>query len=420
MPSYTQADLEAYAQKVEQKAAEFGLDHYEVVYESCDHRTMINRMAYSGIPFRYHHWSFGKAYDVINTQYSYGVTGLPYEMVINANPAIAYLMLDNPLAVQVLVMAHVLGHVNFFKHNYVFVKTYPQDALASFKTHARRINEFIDTYGVARVERVLDAAKALEFNTIRTFLVQEASRETEEPSEWSPKKKVKEPTEDILSFIRDHNPMLEPWQKDVLTIVHDEALYFLPQIETKIMNEGWATFWHYRIMNALDLPFDMQMEFLKLHNRIVQPAGGSINPYAVGFAIWQDLNDRLGTEALFSIMEGNRDVSFLRQFLSREIMERLHMFAYKKKGPSEVVVKELSDDQGWKSVREELIRWVGVNSLPVIKVSDVEPDGTLTLVYQSDGRKLDPDYREHTLRHIEFLWGNRVKMIEVSPMKMKS
>ena len=416
MPSYTKQDLEDYAKKVEQKAAEFGLDHYEVVYEVCGHATMINRMAYSGIPFRYHHWSFGKAYDVINTSYTYGVTGLPYEMVINANPAIAYLMADNPLAVQVLVMAHVLGHVNFFKHNYVFKKTYPQDALASFKVYARRINGFIDTYGISKVEKFLDAAKALEFNTMRMILLLEEG--PIEPEEWKPRKKVEEPAEDILLFIRDHNPMLEPWQKDILTIVRDEALYFLPQIETKIMNEGWATFWHYRIMNALELPFDMQMEFLKLHNRIVQPSSGIVNPYALGFAIWQDLEGRMGLEELFSVMEANRDVSFVRQFLTRDIMERLHMFAYKKKGASEVVIKEVADEKGWKDVREELIRWIGVNSLPVIKIVDVEPDGTLVLKYFGDGRKLDPEYKEHTLRYVELLWGNRVKMLEAPMTKV--
>lgn len=419
MPSYTKQDLEDYARKVEQKAEEFGLDHYEVVYEMCDHATMINRMAYSGIPFRYHHWSFGKAYDVINTQYTYGVTGLPYEMVINANPSIAYLMTDNPLAVQVLVMAHVLGHVNFFKHNYVFKKTFPQDALASFKVHARRINEFIRTFGMPKVEKFLDAARGLEFNTMRTVLLsQEPPFDAEE--EWKPKKAVDEPSEDILLFIREHNPLLEPWQKDVLTILREEAQYFLPQIETKIMNEGWATFWHYRIMNALELPFDMQMEFLKLHNRIVQPALGAVNPYAVGFAIWQDLESQMGVEGLFSVMEGNRDVSFVRQFLTRELMDRLHMFAYAKKGASEVVVKEVSDEKGWKDVREELIRWVGVNSLPVIKVVNVESDGTLTLRYFGDGRKLDSEYKEHTLRYVELLWGNRVKMLEAPPAKGSS
>jgi stage V sporulation protein R len=171
-------------------------------------------------------------------------------------------------------------------------------------------------------------------------------------------------------------------------------------------------------MNALELPFDMQMEFLKLHNRIVQPSSGTVNPYALGFAIWQDLEGRMGLEELFSVMEANRDVSFVRQFLTRDIMERLHMFAYKKKGASEVVIKEVADEKGWKDVREELIRWVGVNSLPVIKIVDVEPDGMLVLKYFGDGRKLDPEYKEHTLRYVELLWGNRVKMLEAPVAKV--
>jgi len=417
MANYTVKDLEECSLRIENIAKNFGLDHFEVVYELCDHITMINKMAYSGIPSRYRHWSFGKYFEVVNTEYYYGVMGLPYEMVVNGDPSLAYLMADNPVSVQVLVMAHVLGHVNFFKNNYIFRTTHPSDALVRFKLHARRINEFIDQYGLAKVEKFLDAARSLEYNCSCGALIKGCSQDETErrlyEEDGEAIRKVPKPKDDILLFIRDNNSLLERWQKDIITMIDEEGKYFLPQIETKIMNEGWATFWHYNIINALELPFGMYMEFLKLHNRIILPVGNSVNPYSLGFLVWNELEKQRGKDKLFDIMAFNRDVSFLRQFLSKELVGKLHLFSYKKKNSSSVVVKEVADESGWKEVRNELLRWVGVNSLPTIKVTDLESNGTLVLTYFSDGRKLEQEYKEHTLKHIGYLWGNKVKLLEI-------
>ncbi len=261
MADYAIADLERWDERIREKVEEFGLQPYPQEFEICDHAEMLGYMAYGGMPSHYPHWSYGKAYEKLKTLYDHGVSGLPYEMVINANPALAYLMRDNTLCLQVLTIAHVYGHNDFFRNNFHFRMTRAEFAVASFKAHAQRVRSYIEdpAIGAERVERTLDAADALSLQLRRNRAIRKLSLEEERDRLWQsalPKEDPyarlhrpeprpepdlqripPSPEEDILLFLRDHNPFLEDWQRDLLTIVHEEACYFLPQIETKIINE---------------------------------------------------------------------------------------------------------------------------------------------------------------------------------------
>ncbi len=235
-----------------------------------------------------------------------------------------------------------------------------------------------------------------------------------------------EPEEDILLFIRDHNRHLEAWEQDLLTIVHDEAQYFLPQIETKIMNEGWASYWHHKIMNSLELPQEIYLEFMVRHNQVICPHPGSINPYHVGFKIWHDIErrlddptkaeieahgapDRSGRDKIFEVRETDRDASFLRRFLTEQLMRELDLFEFEPRGDNLVVTK-VADEDSWREVKETLIRTVGMNAQPVIRIYDADygNNRALYLKHEHDGRDLHIGYAEKTLGHLHQLWSHRV------------
>src|SRR5438876_12382881 len=290
---------------------------------------MLGYMAYSGMPSHYPHWSYGKAYEKLKTLYDYGVSGLPYEMVINSNPALAYLMRDNSLCLQILTIAHVYGHNDFFKNNFTFKSTRPEFTIGGFKAHADRIRRYVDTpsIGLEKVENLLDAAHALALQCRRNLAVKKLTEDQErdrlvavatprvdpfqrihrrqEFVEPDLRKVPPTPDEDLLLFIRDHNPFLQEWEKDLLTVVHEETEYFIPQIETKIMNEGWASFFHKRILESLELPQDLHLEFLVRHNQVVRPIPGSLNPYHLGLRMWDDIERRGDTPTTAATSSSN-------------------------------------------------------------------------------------------------------------------
>ncbi|MCS7267290.1 MAG: SpoVR family protein [Geminicoccaceae bacterium] len=443
MTNWTLRDLEYWDERIREKVAEFGLDCYPQEFEICDQNAMLGYMAYHGMPAHYPHWSFGKAYEQTKTLYEHGVTGLPYELVINSDPCLAYLMRDNSLLLQILTIAHVYGHNDFFKNNFVFrVGTRASETIAAFKTRADRVRRYIEdpSIGLEAVERILDAAHALAFNRNRNLAMrkldpEEQKRRLLERAEPAPDpfpelhrrpKRAEpelnriplEPEHDLLLFIRDHNRELADWQKDLLTIVDEQARYFLPQIETKIMNEGWASFWHHRILTSLGLPQDLHFEFLVRHNQVVSPLRGGINPYHLGFAIWRDIERRFGGEGskearekLVAVRESERDQSFLRRFLTRELMHELDLFTWKPRG-EHLVVAEISDEEGWEKVKATLINQVGTGPIPVIVVVDADYRGTRTLYlrHEHDGRDLDIASAEKTLAHVRTLWGHKVHL----------
>lgn len=452
MRSYELSELIEWDQRIRDRVAEFGLDCFPQEFEICDHNQMLAYMAYSGMPSHYPHWSYGKAYEKLKTLYDYGVSGLPYEMVINSNPSLAYLMRDNSLALQILTIAHVYAHNDFFKNNFTFQTTHPEYVIGMMKSHGQRVRGYIEapSIGIDRVERVLDAAHALSLQCQRNLAVRKLSPEEQrqalieraqpredlfptlhkrrEVTEPDLRKVPLVPDEDLLLFIRDHNPHLEEWEKDLLTIVHEEAQYFIPQIETKIMNEGWATFWHKRILEALQLPQDLHLEFLVRHNQVVRPVSGSLNPYHIGWKIWEDIYRRYeapepeeedtlesgirgGLQKIFAVRAADRDSSFLRRHLTERLVRELNLFEYRPRG-NDWVVTRVADDEGWRGIKETLIQSVGMNNVPVIKVEDADfgRHRTLLLVHDHDGRDLHLEYAEKTLGHVYQLWGHEVAL----------
>ncbi|MGE5372891.1 MAG: SpoVR family protein [Solirubrobacterales bacterium] len=435
LAEYTIADLVRYNRLIEAAVRQFGLDCYPQDFELCSYNDMISYEAYSGMPSRYPHWSFGKAWERIKTYYRYNLTGLPYEMVINSNPCLAYLMKENTLLLQVLTIAHVYGHNDFFKNNRLFKSaTRAEYTTEIFKSHANRLREYIadPSIGYARVERILDSAHGLRFQVYRITNEKHFSPEAQKKrlmdAYYTPNSSENdllpgarkerspdwnqiplEPEEDILLLLMRYAHLTE-WEKDIINIVREEALYFIPQIETKIMNEGWASFWHYKILNHLELPQSMHLEFIKRHNQVIAPHEGSLNPYHLGFKIWSKLDaESDDKQRIFAIREQERDASFLRRYLDEDLCRELNLFQYQKRG-SNYVVKEISDEPGWQKIRDTLITNVGMNSIPVIKVIDITTDNTLDMVQEQDDRELLLEYAQETLKYIARLWGRKVRL----------
>lgn len=432
MDGYSLKDLETWDERIQEKAVEFGLSYFPQEFEICSQHQMLGYMAYIGMPSHYPHWSFGKAFERQKTLYDYGVVGLPYEMVINSNPALAYLMSDNSLLLQILTIAHVYGHSDFFKNNLIFRHSRPEYTLEMFRSHANRIRTYIEdpSIGVEKVERMLDASHALSLQCNRYLDIKRATHEeikqrlmndyqkdcrearecsASEPPSPDLHKFPLEPEDDILLFIRDNNPYLLDWQRDILTIVADETQYFLPQIETRTLNEGWACVAHYWILNSLDLPQYLGIEFTIRHNQVIRPVPGGLNPYNLGFCVFQDIEKRFGRDRIFQVRETDRDVSFLRQYLTKELMRELNLFSHKKQGEDRVVA-HVSDEEDWEAIRDALLKNIGMSSIPVIKILDANHRGqqTLYLWHEQDGRDLEILYAQQTVRHLYELWGKRV------------
>lgn len=431
---YNLKDLEKWNEKIEKKAKELGLDYYPQEFEVIGFNEMIGYEAYVGMPSKYPHWSYGKAYEKNKTLYSLNLTGLPYEMVINSNPCLAYLMKDNTLLLQILTMAHVYGHNDFFKNNRLFKEgTRANMALEMFKLDSEIIRGYINnpSIGYDKVEKILDAAHAIRYSIGRSIGVKElndseiklrrinaykekiANREfldmDKEISEPEIDKIPLEPRDDVFGFIIEYGK-LEEWEKNILKIVKRETEYFLPQIETKTMNEGWACFCHYTILKELGLSEDLYIEFLKRHNDVVAPIEGGLNPYYIGFKIFMDLEKRYGREKIFEVRALDRDSSFIRRYLTKELCEELNLFQYGKRN-FDFVVEEVSDDRGWKIIRDNLALSLGIGGIPHIRVIDLNKRNyTLTLEHVFDGRELELSYAKETLRYLGKLWGYRVRL----------
>jgi stage V sporulation protein R len=448
--TYTVEDLENWNERILDLGQQFGLELYPQEFELCNHEQMLGYMAYSGMPSHYPHWSYGKNYERLKTLYDYGLTGLPYEMVINSNPAVAYLMQDNSLLLQVLTIAHVYGHNDFFKNNFTFKSTRPEYTIETFKAHADRVRQYVEdpSIGLERVERVLDAAHALSLQCRRNLAIRketgeqarerllEEARPSVDPFQSVHRRQEYVapdlhkvplyPDEDLLLFIRDHNPHFSDWEKDLLTIANEAAQYFIPQIETKIMNEGWASIWHKRIVEALDLPQGMKLEFMVRHSQVLSPAEGSINPYHLGMKVWEDIERRWdsptaeerreygprkksGRDKIFEVREVERDTSFLRRYLTEELIRELNLVEYQTRG-GDRIINRVPDKENWREIKENLIKTVGMGNVPVIKIEDADyhHNRYLFLRHHHDGRDLHLEYAEKTLRYLHQLWGREV------------
>ena len=376
----TLEELQGWDNDILKLVIRYGLNCYPQEFEICDHNEMIGYMAYSGMPSRYSHWSYGKNYEKQKTMYDYGVSGLPYEMVINSNPCLAYLMRDNTLLLQILTIAHVYGHNDFFANNFTFTSNInAKYTLEFFKSHANRVDSYMEdpSIGLEQVEGVLDHAHAVSLQRCRNMGIKRLSQSEQQQRLWEnsqpkpdpyweihPAKTYEAPVlsklpieseENILEFIATYSPFLSDWERDLLLIADKEAQYFIPQMETKIMNEGWASYWHYKIMKELQLDQGLHLEFLVRHNQVLRPTPGGLNPYHLGFVIWHDIekrwnegntgrefaddsppaniavlneNETPGRKKLFEVRESDRDASFLRRFLTVDIMRDLELFQH--------------------------------------------------------------------------------------------
>lgn len=457
----TLKELEDWDLRIQELVKRFGLSCYAQEFEICDHFEMLGYMAYSGMPSRYPHWSYGKSYEREKTMYDYGVGGLPYEMVINSNPCLGYLMRDNTDLLQILTIAHVYGHNDFFANNFTFTSGInAKYTLEMFNNHAGRVRSYMEdpSIGVEAVEFILDAAHALSLQRSRNLALTRLSREEQQARRWEAAQHQGDryddihptpeyiapdldkfplvPEQNLLEFIAEHHPGLSSWQRDLIHIVDREATYFIPQIETKIMNEGWASYWHYRLIHELELPEGLHLEFIVRHNQVLRPTPGGLNPYHLGFIIWRDIerrwnegdtgreyvsdkpkqdisalaeNDTPGRKKIFEVRESDRDISFLRRFLTEDIMRELDMFQHEKRGKERVITK-VSDEQSWKDVKETLLKNVGMGSIPIIKIEDADfgEKRTLYLKHEHDGRDLQLEYAEKTLQHLHALWEREV------------
>ena len=460
---------------------ELGLDVYPNQIEVITTEQMLDAYSSIGMPLLYKHWSFGKHFAHHDTVYRQGARALAYEIVINSNPCISYIMEENTATMQALVIAHAaFGHNHFFKNNYLFRQWTDAEGILQYLDFAKRyIAECEERHGHERVERLLDSAHALMSHGVHRYprkrkpdLLTEDKREQERrqhqeriyndlwrtvPAKANGKKRkldesrrralLELPQENILYFLEKSAPRLEPWQREILRIVRMIAQYFYPQGQTKVINEGCATYCHYKIMSRLHekglIEDGAFFEFLTSHTNVVfqpefdDPRFSGINPYALGFAMMQDI-ERICTEpteedrewfpeiagsgdpygVLRHVWANYRDESFISQYLSPNLMRRWRMFLLMDEGEDaeELRVEAIHDERGYRKLRRLLGRQYDVAHLdPDIQVIDVDLSGDRRLVLEHrmlDGAHLEDKPTREVLQHLADLWGYDVCLQE--------
>jgi len=427
MSDWTVADLQKWDDKICRVGEDFGLDWFPIDYEIIDYAEMLGAMAYTGLPTHYRHWSYGKEYERTHTLYNMGQTGLPYEMIINSNPSIAYLMRENALYIHILTMSHCVGHSDFFKQNRMFAHTDPANIIVSFKSAAKYVRQLIEdpSIGIDRVEKILDAAHSIKYQVprypgikykTRAELIEIEKDKMAENVNYSPdlSKVPLRPEYNLLRFIAENSKHLEEWERNLILIVEESSKYFIPQALTKVMNEGWACTIHQKIINELNLPDSLYLPFIKLHNQVIRPHLGQLNPYHLGYKLFQKIIEEKGFEEAMTIREVHNDITFLRFYMDEEFMKDNNYFSYSfDKSKQSSVVDDISDGEGWENVRDAMIGNVGLNRLPVVFVDEVEKDNTLCLVHEHDGRDVELNYARKVFEFIEILWGDNVKLITI-------
>jgi len=427
MSNWTEADLIHWDEKIIEIASDMGLDWHPIDYEIIDYQEMLGAMAYVGLPTHYRHWSYGKEYERTHTLYNMGQTGLPYEMIINSNPSIAYLMRENALYIHILTMAHCVGHSDFFKQNRMFADTNPDNIIDTFKSSAKYVRKLIEdpSIGIDRVEKILDAAHSVKYQVPRFPGIKYKTRAEQiefEKNKMQKNPKYKpdlnrvplSPEYNVLRFVAEQSKHLEEWERNLILIVEENSKYFIPQALTKVMNEGWACTIHYKIINELNLPDSLHLPFVKLHNQVVRPHLGQLNPYHLGFKLFEKIIEEGGMEEAMLVRECHNDISFLRFYLDEDFMREQNYFSYSfKKKHKAITIDDISNAEGWESVRDELIKNVGLNRIPIVYVDEVEKDNTLCLVHEHDGRDLDLTYARRVFDYLKTLWGDEVKLISL-------
>ncbi|MDX1480089.1 MAG: SpoVR family protein [Woeseiaceae bacterium] len=473
--------LENFEREIGRIAAEkYRLDTYPNQIEIISADQMMDAYSSVGMPVGYHHWSFGKQFLSTEQRYRKGQIGLAYELVINSNPCIAYLMEENTLTLQALVIAHAcFGHNSFFKSNYLFKTWTDASAIVNYILFAKDyVSRCEERHGVDEVEQLLDSCHALMNLGVDRFrrpgkITPEKERERQREREEYLQKQVNdlwrtiprreavaeekwprfpaEPQENLLYFVEKNAPLLEPWEREIVRIVRKIAQYFYPQRQTKVMNEGWATFMHYNLMNDLYdeglVTEGTILEFLQSHSNVIfqpeydSPYFSGINPYTLGFAMFNDIRricenptdedrrffpDYAGSdwlETAHHAMENFKDESFVLQFLSPKVIRDLKLFSIIDDDADDAIqVTAIHDDHGYRDVREALANQYNLSrqeaDIQVWEV-DLRGDRSLTLRHtQHDRIPLDEDDAKEVMKHVHRLWQFDVRLESVQNEKV--
>jgi len=464
--------LDTYDLEIARIAKNFKLDTYPNQIEVISAEQMMDAYASSGMPIGYHHWSYGKHFMETEKQYRRGQMGLAYEIVINSNPCISYLMEENTMLMQALVIAHAAyGHNSFFKGNYLFQQWTSADAIIDYLLFSKNyIKDCEKRHGVDAVEQIIDSCHALmNFGVDRYKRPQKISMREEQtkqhereaylqsqvnelwrtiPNYYADKKSnqefrfPEEPQENILYFLEKNAPLLEPWQREIVRIVRKISQYFYPQKQTKVMNEGWATFWHYTILNQMYdeglITDGYMMEFLQSHTNVVKqpdfdsPYYNGINPYALGFSMMTDIRricenptdedrdwfpDFAGSnwlETMDFAMRNFKDESFIAQYLSPRVIRQLKLFALTDDdNDTHIEIDSIHNKPGYQKIRQILADQYNLGSIePNLQIYniDVRGDRSLTLRHYQYNRKPLASSLDEVLKHLTSLWRFDVKL----------
>ncbi|MFB1051140.1 SpoVR family protein [Paraliobacillus sp. JSM ZJ581] len=434
-------------EEITEIAKGFGLDFFPMRYEICPPEIIYTFGSY-GMPSRFSHWSFGKQFHLMKLQYDLGLSKI-YELVINSNPCYAFLLHSNRLIQNKLIVAHVLAHSDFFKNNVHFSNT-RRDMIESMSVTAERIASYENQYGKENVESFLDAVLAIHEHIEPPHVKQprmnkldkkyhlpdqqpdlyddlwhlEELNQASKIGATSPTKTnmfPSQPEKDLLLFIETYSEQLEEWQRHILEMMRVEMLYFWPQLETKIMNEGWASYWHQRILREMDLNGDEVIEFAKLNASMLRPSKTKINPYYLGVKLFEDIEERFdypteemkkagvlpysGREKMFEVREMESDSSFLRNYITKRFVDREDLYLFQKQGSEYTVI-----DKDWMTVRDQLIQTRMNGGYPYLTVQsgNYRGDGGLYLLHHYEEVELDVHELEKTLPFIYQLWGRNV------------
>jgi len=465
-------DMAAMQAEIEGYARDYGLDFFPTIFEVVDADQLNSIAAYGGFPTRYPHWRFGMEYEQLAKGYAYGLQKI-YELVINNDPCYAYLMRSNAMIDQKLVMAHVYGHCDFFKNNEWFSKT-DRKMMDHMANHGSRIRRYMDRFGVETVETFIDACLSLEdlidiyspfikrFDEPgeRQFSAFEGEDESPQAARFAAKnymdrfvnppdaleeevdrrRKEQEattfptsPQRDVLLFLLEHAP-LKAWQLDVLSIIRDEAYYFAPQGQTKIMNEGWATYWHSTIMTRQGLTAADVVQYCDHHSGTVATSGNRLNPYKMGLELFRDIERRwnegrfgkeydecddlvakrewntgagLGREKIFEVRRIHNDLTFIDTFLTLDFCREQKLFSF---GYNEDMNVYEIESREFPKIKQRLLFSLTNRGRPIISVRDgnYKNRGELLLEHDYQGGELDMKYARDTLENLHRLWARPV------------
>ena len=478
MPQPLPTYLHDIQREIEGYARGYGLDFFTTIFEVLSYQEMNEVAAYGGFPVRYPHWRFGMDYEGLSKGYEYGLQKI-YEMVINNDPSYAYLLEGNSTVDQKTVMAHVFGHVDFFKHNYFFSKT-NRKMIDGMANHAARVRRHIERHGIEAVESFIDMCLTLEnlIDPMSPFIARRSKArptdaedvDTDEigrlraksymdkyinPPEFLQEQKRRAEEEkakhrhfpeererDVLLFLLEHAP-LERWERDVLGIIRDEAYYFAPQGMTKIMNEGWATYWHSRIMTEKAVDASEIIDFAEANAGILATSKGQLNPYKLGVELYRHIEDRwnrgrfgkdwnecddmaarknwdtrlgLGQKKLFEVRKLYNDITFLDEFFTMDFCLEQKFFAFdynERSGNWEIATRE------FQKVKDKLLFALTNRGNPFIYVTDgnFENRSELLLTHEHQGMDLRMDHAHDTLESLFRVWKRPVNLATESEGK---